>query len=146
MDGWLISLRTMGPGISKTYLIDVISLTNDALRSIFDIIQSSSPVKIMFDGRMDYSELFHGYNTPIRNVFDLQLADICSRPQRGEGLYNQLRRLSPYLNRWEITRQRDSYMQVQKIPGLQQCLREHNVYSGGLTTKGHHLVYQQESL
>ena len=73
----LINFRTLRPEISTTYLIDVLSLTKDALRPVFDIIQSSSPTKIMFDGRMDYSELFHECGTPICGV---QLALECISP------------------------------------------------------------------
>ena len=137
----LINFRTIGP--ETTYLIDVLSLTKDALRPVLDIIQSSSPTKIMFDGRMDYTELFHEYGTPIRGVLDLQLADIHSRRQRGENEEDQLRRLSPYLKRGEVAGQPNCYAQVQKLCSLQQCLREHNVDSGVQNdyTSGHSLVH-----
>lgn len=127
----LISFRTIGFKAPKTYLIDAVSLDKNTLRPVFDIIQSrSSPTKIMFDGRMDYSELFHGHGTPIRNVLDLQLADIYSRRQRGEGEERQLLRLSPYLRRGEVVGQRNCYTQVQKLCSLQQCISEHGVNSG----------------
>lgn len=138
----LINFRTIGPEIPNTYLIDVLSLTKDALRPVFDIIQSSSPTKVMFDGRMDYSELFHEYGTPICGALDLQLADIHSRRQRGEDEEDQLRRLSPYLKRGEVVGQQNSYTQVHKLCSLQQCLREHSVDNGiqANHATGHSLV------
>lgn len=122
----LISVRTIDSESSKTYLFDAISLTNDTLRPLFDILQSHSVTKIVFDGRMDFSELYHGRGVDLHNVLDLQLVDVDSRRQRGEDEDDQLARLCPYLHRQEIMGQASSYSKVQKLCGLKQCLQEHN--------------------
>jgi len=127
----LISLRTIDSESSKTYLFDAISITNDTLRPLFDILQSHSVTKIVYDGRMDFSELYHGRGVDLRNVLDLQLVDVDSRRQRGEDQDEQLGRLSPYLHRREIMGQAGSYSKVHKLCGLQQCLREHKLIDDG---------------
>ena len=125
----LISVRTLGSVPSKTYLFDVISLTDDTLRPLFDIIQSAAVTKIVFDGRMDFSELYHERHITLQGVLDLQLVDVDSRRQRGEDEDDQHRRLSPYLHRREIAGQPNSYSKVQRLCGLEQCLKEHKVIS-----------------
>ena len=127
----LISLRTIDSESSKTYLFDAISITNDTLRPLFDILQSHSVTKIVFDGRMDFSELYHGRGVDLHNVLDLQLVDVDSRRQRGEDEDEQLGRLSPYLHRREIMGQVSSYSKVHKLCGLEQCLREHKLIDVG---------------
>lgn len=123
----LITLRTIAPGPPKTYLIDTISLAQDKLKPIFDIIQSSSPTKVVFDGRMDFSALYHRYNISMGGVLDLQLADIHSRSLRGETQDRQLRRLSPFLHIDAVLGQRSSYIALHKLCGLEQCVREHGI-------------------
>jgi exonuclease 3'-5' domain-containing protein 1 len=130
----LINLRALEPETSKIYLIDTVSLTKDQLGPIFDIIQSFSVTKIVFDGRMDFSELYHGWSVSLRGVFDLQLADVDSRRQRGEGEEEQLFRLSPYLHRREISGQPGSYSAVHKLCGLDQCVKEHGIVTAELET------------
>ena len=121
----LISLRT--PGNPTTYLVDAVTLSNNKLRPLFDIIQSTSPPKIVFDGRMDFSELYHSYSVRMDGVLDVQLADVHSRRQRGEDEDDQLQRLSPYLYRREVFGQHTSYAAVHRLCGLDQCVREHKL-------------------
>ena len=128
----LISLRVLEPETSGIYLIDTISLTKDQLSPIFDIIESSSVTKIVFDGRMDFSELYHGWSVSLRGVLDLQLADVDSRHQRGEDEEDQFSRLSPYLHRREISGQPGSYSAVHKLCGLDQCIKDHGIVTGEL--------------
>lgn len=123
----LISLRALEPEITRIYLIDTISLTKDQLIPVFDIIKSSSVTKIVFDGRMDFSELYHEWGVSLRSVLDLQLADVDSRRQRGKDKQDQIARLSPYLHRREISGQPGSYSAIHKLSGLEQCLKEHEI-------------------
>jgi len=124
----LISLRALEPKISKkTYLIDTIRLTKAQLKPIFDIIQSPSVTKIMFDGRKDFSELYHGSGVHLRGVLDLQLADVESRRQRGEDQQKQISRLLAFLPPREIYRKRYFYTAIQKLCGLESCIGEHKI-------------------
>jgi exonuclease 3'-5' domain-containing protein 1 len=123
----LISLRALEPEISRTYLIDTVSLTKDQLNPIFDIIQSSSVTKIMYDGRKDFSELYHGCSVHLRGVLDLQLADVDSRRQRGENQWKQISRLLSFLPGREIYRKQYLYTAVHKLSGLESCIGEHKI-------------------
>jgi len=80
----LISLRALEPETSRIYLINTIGLVKVQLNPVFDIIKSSLVTKIVFGGRMDFSELYHGWGVSLRGVLDLQLADVESRHQCGE--------------------------------------------------------------
>jgi len=102
-------------GISNTHLSLVLPTTRKPFRPVFDIIQTSSPTKIVFDGRMDYAELFHGHDIPICGVLDLQLADIYSRRLSGEDEEDQRRRLSTFLKRGEVVGNSKCYIHVQKL-------------------------------
>lgn len=123
----LIILRALEPNISKTYLIDAISLTKGQLNPIFNILRSSSVTRIMFDGRKDFSELFHGCNVYLRGVLDLQLADVDSRRQRGENQWKQISRLLAFLPGREVYRKQYFYSAVQKLSGLEGCIGEHKI-------------------
>ena len=126
----LISIRTVASS-PQTFLIDAVLLEDPTLRPLFDLLESLVPTKIVFDGRMDFSELYHAFHITLTGVQDLQLADLNSRRMRGESEDDQLRRLSPYLHRREVFGQRKSYLQVQKLSGLSRCLEEHGIAVSG---------------
>jgi exonuclease 3'-5' domain-containing protein 1 len=132
----LISLLAITPGeSSEAYIIDAIRLSSDALRPLLDILESSSPLKIVFDGRNDFSEIYHKRGITMRGVLDLQLADVCSRGLRGEDEEEQMSRLSPYLYRREVNGQRTPYKLVHRLCGLDGCITEHQVPTEGLGLK-----------
>jgi exonuclease 3'-5' domain-containing protein 1 len=70
------------------FVIDVLAFQKNKavhLAPIFDILKSEDIFKVVFDGRMDSSELLHGHGVKLNNVLGLQLADVLSREKRGEG-------------------------------------------------------------
>ncbi|KAJ7152873.1 hypothetical protein C8R46DRAFT_1228435 [Mycena filopes] len=137
----LISLGTPTPTQPRTFLIDAIALSTADLRPIFDLLESPHVKKVVFDGRMDQTALYYEHGgVRLQNVVDLQLADIKSRVLRGEseGSLEQLMRLSPYLLQSEVQANPRLYHRVQKLPGLEQTVREHGVAVGAeeLNIKG----------
>jgi exonuclease 3'-5' domain-containing protein 1 len=139
--GGKLSLLSLGVVLDKdgerrlsTFLIDTLAFqgpNSHHLIPIFDILRSEVVFKVVFDGRMDASELLHGHGVHLKNVLDLQVADILSREQRGEGIEKRLRRLAEFLPEDEIRRNRTQYLQVQKLNGLESALEEHGVPSDG---------------
>ncbi|KAJ7613332.1 ribonuclease H-like domain-containing protein [Mycena rosella] len=127
----LISLGIPAPTPQKqcVYLIDTLALGTPELRPIFDLLESSDIQKVVFDGQMDQSALFHEHNVTIQSVVDLQLADIKSRRLRGEreGSPEQIGRLWPYLPRNKVASKASLYEKVHKLAGLGQALEEHEV-------------------
>ncbi|KAJ7450636.1 ribonuclease H-like domain-containing protein [Mycena latifolia] len=129
-----LSLISLGipatmPEEQRVYLIDAQTLGTSGLRPIFEFLESSDIRKVVFDGRMDQSALFHEHHVTLQNVVDLQLADITSRPLRGEteGSTKQIDRLPPYLPFNEVQGKRWLYGKVHKLAGLGQALTEHTV-------------------
>jgi len=120
----IIILRTTTAD-PRTYLIDVKSLSTTTLNSVFDLLFSPKVQKIVFDGRSDFSALYHEYGVELYNVIDMQLVDIKSREARGERLEEQLKRLcGPFAPR-EVWKNRGFYDQVHNLAGLERCLTEH---------------------
>jgi exonuclease 3'-5' domain-containing protein 1 len=112
------------------FVIDVLAFQGDKskhLIPIFDILESVDVFKIVFDGRMDSSELLHGHGIKLNNVLDLQLADISSREKRGEGIDRQLRRLAGFLPKYELARNPTMYSSVQKLNGMASAMREYGI-------------------
>lgn len=120
----LCAIPSTGTQKAHIFLIDVMALDTETVRPIFDLLSSQEHVKIMFDGRMDWSELYHRSDVQLTQVLDLQLADIDSRSKRGERLHEQLCRISSFfyggLNQ-------DSYNMVHRLNGLEFCAKEHNI-------------------
>jgi exonuclease 3'-5' domain-containing protein 1 len=121
----LITLRTTAPSPIRTYIIDVVNLPRTALEPVFDILRSSDVCKVLFDGRMDYSALYHGYGVELHNLLDVQLVDVASRQTRGEGQPGQFRRLQKYLRHINFHSNLEAYQQVHKLSGLNECAEEH---------------------
>ncbi|KAH8112410.1 ribonuclease H-like domain-containing protein [Phellopilus nigrolimitatus] len=92
----LLSIGT--PHASHIYLFDVLALPHRSLQILFNAVLSHTAAargktKVVWDGRMDYVELFYSYSCPIENVLDLQLVDVLSRKGRGESDYVRMRRM-----------------------------------------------------
>ena len=129
----IITLRTISPSSAQTYLIDVVRLSPSALHPVFDLLRSSSVLKVVFDGRMDFSALYHGHGVELQNVLDLQLVDVASRNESQE---KHLERLGKCLKRGEINGNKRMYVDVYKLSGLAECVREHDVASSQGVSKG----------
>jgi len=129
----LITLRTTYPSSAQTYLIDVVRLSPSALSPVFELLRSSSVLKVVFDGRMDFSALYYGHEVELQNVLDLQLVDVSSRR---EGQEEHLKRLGKYLNRGEVNGNKRLYVDVHKLNGLAECVQEHGLVNPQGVSKG----------
>jgi exonuclease 3'-5' domain-containing protein 1 len=112
------------------FLVDVLAFAHNSdmalyLRPLFEILSSEAIHKVVFDGRMDASELLHGYGVQLRGVLDLQIADVMSRKKRAETLDKQLYRLLGFLGKHELLQNRNLYMYVHRLNSLQGALKEH---------------------
>ncbi|KAG6888703.1 hypothetical protein C0995_006494 [Termitomyces sp. Mi166 len=122
----LISLRVIRPAHSaQTFLIDTVRLKGEKLRPIYDILESTSIRKVVYDDRKDFSCLFHDRRVEIRNVMDLQLADVKSREIRGENDADRIRRLGQMVPEWELSRNPHLYKNIHKLPGMKKSAEEH---------------------
>lgn len=127
-----LGLISLGNPISKEiYLIDTVTLTqnNDStsLKPLFTLLESTTPLKLMYDARMDWSELFHGFECDMDGIVDLQIADVLSRKVRGQGEREREARLYKYFYYGNVRGQPALYKSVQRLNGLKYCLKEHGV-------------------
>jgi hypothetical protein len=60
---------------NNIYLIDVIKL-EDSIPVIKEVLEDKNLVKIMWDARNDFSELWHGHGIHLKKVLDMQLVRI----------------------------------------------------------------------
>ncbi|KNZ78887.1 hypothetical protein J132_09133 [Termitomyces sp. J132] len=122
----LLALDCEGRGLGETgFLIDTVRLKGERLRPIYDILESTSIPKVVYDGRKDFSCLFHDRRVEIRNVIDLQLVDIKSREIRGENDADRLLRLGQVVPKWELARNSHLYRNVHKLCGMNRSAEEH---------------------
>ncbi|KIP10779.1 hypothetical protein PHLGIDRAFT_41854, partial [Phlebiopsis gigantea 11061_1 CR5-6] len=119
-----IPTDNQGPHV---YLIDAITLGKSNMEPVFALLRSEQCTKIMYDARMDWSELFHHHNVKLARVLDLQLADIQSRRRRGETENQQLARLSPFCGEADVKSHRSSYAKIHRLNSLESCAVEHGV-------------------
>ncbi|KLO14445.1 hypothetical protein SCHPADRAFT_939514 [Schizopora paradoxa] len=122
-----LSIISLGSLHSETiYLVDVVSLSPDLLQPVFDLLGNENLRKVVWDGRMDFSELFFGHATAIdANVLDLQLVDITSRAARGENEYKRNHRLCSGFP-WREVRKLQ-LEDLHALCSLDRALREHDV-------------------
>ncbi len=110
----------------RTYVLDAVCLSSTQLRPIFDLLESNDICKVFFDGRKDYSALYHEHHVTLQNVRDMQLADVVSRTVRGETQYGRAKRLYGFLHPPEV-RGQQFYENVQMLNGLRKCIEEHGI-------------------
>jgi exonuclease 3'-5' domain-containing protein 1 len=133
-----ISLLCVGtPSSTQVYLFDCITLPRSSLEPLFALLTSLRVTKFVWDGRHDYSEVYHRFNVECRNVVDLQLVDILSRKMRREDEYNRIRRLSLRCHPFHHVKQLDTDG-VHALLGLKRAPREHNIYFADLGDEGTH--------
>ncbi|KAK0193327.1 ribonuclease H-like domain-containing protein [Armillaria mellea] len=108
-----------------TYIFDLVRLKRKNMRRVFDFLRDASRMKIVFDGRMDYSALWHEYGVPIVGVIDMQLADLHSRQACGETESKRLGRLHAYLPHSMIRKKPGECRALNRLLGLESCVQEH---------------------
>lgn len=126
----LISLRIQNPDDASskhTFILDAYKFSRRTLSPIYNLLSSRNVQKVVFDGRMIYSCLYHQHNVELQNVTDLQLADIQSRAGRGENEDKQMERLQNALPIRELRNNRQLYTKIHKLSALPNCVREHGL-------------------
>ncbi|TDL16867.1 hypothetical protein BD410DRAFT_730761 [Rickenella mellea] len=126
VDGELSLIQLGTPNAQRVYLIDAVVLDRSSLQPVLDLLADEGKRKVVWDGRQDYSELYHGLGTPICNVLDLQIVDVMSRTIRGEIEQRRIWRLGSRAlsNRAVAAMQCEG---VHAVNGLGKALQEHGV-------------------
>ncbi|KAH7063014.1 ribonuclease H-like domain-containing protein [Auriculariales sp. MPI-PUGE-AT-0066] len=80
-----LSIICVGTHDAKSiFIFDVLRLTAAARQPLADLLASEEQPKLVWDGRMDAIELQREFGIKFGRPWDLQLADIPSRKQRGD--------------------------------------------------------------
>lgn len=130
--GGTLSILSLGviprdsPQRLNIYLIDVSCLSRVLLSPIFDLLASPKVTKVLWDGRMDYSALYHGFGVRMRNVIDLQVVDILSRESR-DTPEQHLQRFSGYIRASLLrgSKSRQRYAGLHRLNSLLCAVKEH---------------------
>lgn len=113
------------------FVYDALLLPSASLDQILAILSDSSILKVMWDGRMDYTEIFYSYHgATIENVLDLQIAEVMSRRRRGETNRKRKERLSTFFRDLHLEEHWDEYDDVHILLGMGKCLEEHGLAKG----------------
>ena len=131
-----LSLVCLGdPEGRNVFIFDILSLPPEALQLLFsevlDTVDSDSTkrkIKVVWDGRMDYSELFFGHNYSLDHTLDLQLIDVSTRALRGESDNSRLRRICRRDFPWPKV-MKLQLEGVYVLNSMDSALREHCVVS-----------------
>lgn len=141
IDG-LLSLMCIGTANAEhIFVFDVLTLRARAacLRPILHILADPSVKKIMWDCRSDFLEIWATYGTTLQGVLDLQLAEIESRTSlRGEQDWKRIVRLAARGRRLPLSlikQNRNLFVGVHSLPGMDACIREARLSTTGKDRK-----------
>lgn len=130
MEDGSLSLICVGTAFAQfIFLFDVVVLTRYDLQPLLNFL-SSKVMKVVWDGRMDFIELWSAYNVSIgKNVCDLQVAEVLSRSSFREERDDE--RLSRLVTSFgvQVWKKPLQFSGIHRVVGLQQCLEE-NGYKG----------------
>ncbi|KAJ7362708.1 hypothetical protein DFH08DRAFT_731979 [Mycena albidolilacea] len=126
---------------SQVFHFDLITLNRATLQPLFNILQSSSVTKAVFDGRLIASALLHECGVELVNTLDMQLADVTSRSLRGECSERQLSRLSDIdhvsglfsldiIPRSTVHAHPEWYQSLFRLNEAEVCTKEHGIRVG----------------
>ncbi|KAK7448127.1 hypothetical protein VKT23_013886 [Stygiomarasmius scandens] len=106
----------------RSYLFDILVLEQSrcSLHLLFSLLASETIQKVVYDGRMDFCALWFQYGIMIRNVLDLQVADLHKRFTTHTK--RELKRMS-----FHRVCAKSDFEAVHFLPGLDKCLKKNQV-------------------
>lgn len=125
--GGALGLISIGiPETNTVWLFDPVKLppTSPSLQSLLGMLSSKKVRKVVWDGRMDGVALLEKYGVVLAGVLDLQLAEIESRPKRGETDLTRRQRLIRKVGPSQALHQPEKYEHVHGLCGLDGCLKD----------------------
>ena len=127
--GGCVSLICVGTPLAEhIFIFDTLSpaLSPRDFAPLWHLFSSPVIVKIVWDGRMDYLELWSSYGVRLECVLDLQVAEVVSRTtMRGEGEQHRLGRLATsFFSKNAVQKHKEQYEGINVLIGLQQCCQE----------------------
>ncbi len=127
--GGSVTLICVGtPFAEHIFLFDVLSpfLTSSDINSLLRLLGDRNILKIVWDGRMDYLEIWSTFGVTLEHVLDLQVAEVMSRSEmRGEGELHRLKRLPRgFVSLQQAQKQEIQLDGLHAVVGLQKCWKD----------------------
>lgn len=128
--GGSVTLICVGTPLAEhIFLFDVISpfLSRLDIAALLSLFTDKNLLKVVWDGRMDYLELWSTYGIALESVLDLQVAEVVSRRTvRGETDAERIKRLKNSYISSAVVRNRQglSFEGLHAVIGLQRCWKE----------------------
>lgn len=123
--GGCVTLICAGtPFAEHIFLFDLLSttITPRDIYSLLQILADRNVLKIVWDGRMDYLEIFTSYGIVLDGVLDLQVVEVASRMLvRGEGDADRLDRLRRSYLPHHFVKRVEQCRGLHAVVGLQRC-------------------------
>ncbi|KAJ3554005.1 hypothetical protein NM688_g3324 [Phlebia brevispora] len=127
--GGCVTLVCVGTPLAEhIFLFDVISphLSRYDIDALLNLFNDRNILKVVWDGRMDYLELWSTYGVSLENVLDLQVAEVVSRGVvRGEGEIQRMKRLQQSYISTQVSDRLGARLDgLHAVIGLQRCWKE----------------------
>lgn len=117
---------------AQTFIFDMISLAQQqqpfSLKPLFALLTSPKILKVVWDGRMDSSALHHYFKVDLRNVLDLQLADVRSRALQEPTIQEHVKRFGGGVDPRTLSDENSAiytYLHVDRLSSLFRAVEEH---------------------
>lgn len=115
------------PFAELIFLFDVLSpiISDRDIYALLSLFSDKNILKVVWDGRMDYLEIYSTFGIALEGVLDLQVAEVMSRSLvRGEGEEARVRRLRNVLQFSNMKKHLERYDGLHAVVGLQRCWKE----------------------
>lgn len=126
--GGSVTLICVGTPFAKhIFLFDVLSplISNRDVYALLDVLSDRNVLKVVWDGRMDFLEIYSTFGISLEGVLDLQVAEVMSRSfVRGEEEDARVQRLRRVLRLPDIKKYHGRYEGLHAVIGLQRCWEE----------------------
>ena len=135
MPGGALSLIAIGDSTaSHIFLFDVLALSNrwnPLLLPLFALLRRPDIVKVVWDGRADFSEIAETYGVCMESVLDLQLAEVAQRARRPHSMKAGMR-AKHTLDYFKNLKDEplDTFDGIHRLFGLEQCARFYQLLRG----------------
>jgi exonuclease 3'-5' domain-containing protein 1 len=129
-DGALSTISVGTEQYSDIFVYDAVELDRVALLPVLELLSNPKIIKVFWDGRMDFSEIFHSYRKRVENVLDMQIVEIMSRESRGETELNRQARIKTLLRPSRVFPWREEYEDIIIVVGMKNCLGEQGLAFG----------------
>ncbi|KAH8827422.1 hypothetical protein DL96DRAFT_1465222, partial [Flagelloscypha sp. PMI_526] len=146
----IVALRAYGTtGPPGTYLIDVLSISPAILERVITFIGAPTPLKVVFDGRMDFTEIYFTWKARPSSgaVLDLTLLELSSRnDDEASEIQRLLSVFRPGAAYAQRRKKRNDPSKVGVLIGLERCIKERNILADVPNLKVDHTAWLNRPL